>query len=62
MYAGEGDSAIIIDTNTNKVVGNPITVGPPTSSQAYDPSHARIYVSYLGNGRFPYIAAHRYKC
>ena len=39
----------VIDTNTNKVVGKPITVGSTPRGIAYDPVHARMYVTNYSN-------------
>ena len=46
MYVANqaGSTVSVIDTITNKVIGNPISVGQAPTFLAYDPVHHRMYV------------------
>ena len=41
------DTVSVIDTTTNTVVGNPITVGDGPNGIAYDPVNKRMYVTNM---------------
>ena len=48
---GAGDDTVsVIDTTTNTVVGNPITVGDGPEDIAYDPVNKRMYVTNREDG------------
>ena len=44
--SGEG-TVSVVDTTTNTVIGNPITVGDEPDDIAYDPVNKRMYVTNL---------------